>query len=474
MTSRTTTFGPVELTRLLLGALLGLALVAPMLPADAVWGFQWLGFAPLAVQLGGAGLVGLAMWPAANRTIRERGARLLDGAPPAARSAGALAGFAALMAAFWRLRSRTLYGDGASTIDILSSGGPMMNWKEPLDRYVTARVFAALGPHGWTAADAIAAVSVTAGAIYLVAAWGLARSLAPERAERRWVLAFLLTTGAMQLFFGNVENYSLLGAGIALYLWTGSAYLRGRVPFALPCFVLACTSWIHLSAPWLGPTLAVLLVLRVLGDEDAASGAVRLRFRDGWLANGLTQGIGGTLAAAVPTGFALWLGSRVIGGGSGLSMGRFGGGDGKLWVPLTELTTPFEKFTMFSVAHFVAVANELALLAGPAAIVCLAWLALGRAGARMARREVVFLGSCVAMTLAYVFFFNPDMAVLNVGILNEWDLFSLPAPPIAALAGVLLTRVETDPERRGQAGLPAVVLAAVLSTAWILHNARVF
>lgn len=473
MTSRASTLGPVELTRLLLGALLGLALVAPMLPADAVWGFQWLGFAPLGVRLGGAVLVGLAMWPAANRTVRERGARLLDGAPPAALAIGALAGFAALVAGFWRLRSRTLYGDGASTIDILSSGGPMMNWKEPLDRYVTAHVFAALRPHGWTAADAIAAVSVTAGAVYVVASWGLARSLAPERAERRWVLAFLLTTGAMQLFFGNIENYSLLGAGIALYLWAGSAYLRGRVPFAVPCFVLAATSWIHLSAPWLGPTLAVLLALRVFGEEDA-QGGLALRLREGWVADGLKQGIGGTLAAAVPTAFALWLGARVIGAQDGLSMGRFGGGDGKLWVPLFEITTPFEKFTMFSLAHFVAVANELALLAGPAAIVCLAWLALGRSGARAARRDVVFLGSCVAMTLAYVFFFNPDMAVLNVGILNEWDLFSLPAPPIAALAGVLLTRVEPDPERRGQAGLPAVALAGVLSAAWILHNARVF
>ncbi|MBK7974003.1 MAG: hypothetical protein IPK07_12255 [Deltaproteobacteria bacterium] len=472
MRTRPTPLGPVELTRLLLGALLALALVAPMLPADAVWGIQWLGFAPLWVQLAGAGVVGVAMWPAANRWIRESGARLLERIPPAARGLLTLAGFAALVTAFWRLRSRTLYGDGASTIDILTSGGPTMNWKEPLDRFITAHVFRALRGHGWTAADAIAAVSVAAGAVYLVAVWGLARSLAATSGARRWVTAFLLTTGAMQLFFGNVENYSLLGAGIALYLWSGNAYLRGRVPFALPCFVLACTSWIHLSAPWLGPTLAVLLVLRVLGEE-AADGAWRARLREGWVADGLRQGLAGTVAAAIPTAFAVWLGSRVIGSEGGISMGRFGGGDGKLWVPLFEITSPFEKFTMFSLAHFVAVANEVALLAGPAAIVCLAWATLGRVGGRGRRREVIFLASCVAMTLAYVFFFNPDMAVLNVGILNEWDLFSLPAPPLAALAAVVLTQVETDPERRGQAGLPAVVLAAVLSAAWILHNARV-
>lgn len=107
-----------------------------------------------------------------------------------------------------------------------------------------------------------------------------------------------------------------------------------------------------------------------------------------------------------------WLGFAPLGT-------QLGDGDGRLWVPLFEINSPFEKFTMFSLAHFVAVANEVALLAGPAAIVCLAWLTLGGAGARLARREVVFLASCVAMTLAYIFFFNPDMAVLNVGILNE-------------------------------------------------------
>ncbi len=461
------------LARLLLALLLIGALASPALPVEAAWGILWIGSWP-AVARAVAGLVALlTLWPASNRWLRETAARSIDRLSPAARTVLALVAFAGLAVSFWLARSRTLYGDGESTISILTDGSPPWNWKEPLDRFITTHVYLFLNARfGFPPGESIAAVSCTAGLIWLTAVVGFVRSVAKDLHHRLWIAAFLLSLGTMQLFFGNIENYSLLGAGILLYLWAGNAYLEGRVPFAVPCFVLAVTSWIHLSAPWLGPTLVVIFVLRVFGEPGPPDTPVRLHLREGWLVDGLRQGIGGVVAAAIPTGLALWLGSHLMGSATGLTITRFGGGDGKLWVPLTRIETPFEKFTMFSAAHFAATLNELLLIAGPAFLVCIAALASLRPARRMLRRDVIFLASCVFMTGCYIFFFNPDMAVLNVGILNEWDLFSLPAPPLAALAGVLLTQVEKDADRRGQIALPAVTIGALLAAAWILHNAR--
>ncbi len=77
--------------------------------------------------------------------------------------------------------------------------------------------------------------------------------------------------------------------------------------------------------------------------------------------------------------------------------------------------------------------------------------------------------------MAYLLFFNPDLAFLKIGILNEWDLFSLAAFPLVALALHLWRLHPRADEVERIAALLVIIATSFLSTVpWILSNAKIF
>lgn len=106
---------------------------------------------------------------------------------------------------------------------------------------------------GWSVVFSYQVVSCIAGSLFIYALMRLAPRLAPTRA---WlVLAGAFSGGYMQLFFGDVENYTMTAALVACYVLAACRFLAGEVGLWLPTLVLAVAMCFHLEAAWLMPSL---------------------------------------------------------------------------------------------------------------------------------------------------------------------------------------------------------------------------
>jgi hypothetical protein len=450
-------------------ALLALHAFSDPRPPNHVWGvIGMLALHPAtrAALLGAAALVAT---PPLSRWL----ARALSRVKPLGRSVSAVppAAWIALLVAFaWLLRSQVLYGDGAATADQLVAG-ELINAKEPLDRLVTALVFrAGYRLTGWAPETAMALVSTLAGALFWAAVLrlGRLRPLADIGAASVWLLVGSI--GTVEVFFGHVENYALLTAGT---LWALTLALEATVdprrslyPASL---VTGLTLATHLSAAWLVLVLPTAWWHRHWGR--AAAGGTLHRRR--WPA--MREAALGAIVAFLPL-LIVMIGMAAGGTAlSGFSLTNFGGGDGKLFVPLFKVTTPYEVFTMFSAAHLRAIGNEL-LLVAPAGLLLALVAVLGRrSDGRRADAGTWVLLAAAAGLFAYAWTFNPDMMVANptFGPLNEWDLFAFEAVPLTLL-GLWSFHTAYDPgEERDGMLVAACAFSLVHTVPWLLFNAGV-
>jgi hypothetical protein len=370
-----------------------------------------------------------------------------------------------LLAVAWALRSRTFYGDGLATIDALHAG-QLINTKEPFDRLITAVVYR-LGhvAVGWDAGTAIALVSTLAGGVYWAAILRLTRRL-PLPCGQAWpVWGLLGTCGAVALFFGHVENYSLLAAGTlwSLTLAVEAAQDRSRSLLAA-ALATGATVATHLSAVWLAGALPVAWLWRWRAGGSGQGFPSRPALREGGLGAALAL-VPPAVAAVAVAAFGVPL--------AGFSLTTFGGGDGRLFVPLRGVETAYESFTLFSAPHLAAFGNEVLLVAPAGALLALAGGFGRRANGRRTDAGTWVLAAATGGALAYAFLFNPDMAAVapRLGALNEWDLFAFLAVPLTLL-GLWWLRTAMDPGRERDAlALGVLALSAAHTVPWLLLNA---
>jgi len=74
----------------------------------------------------------------------------------------------------------------------------------------------------------------------------------------KYLLIGVLSGGYMQLFFGDVENYTLVSVLLLLYFIVSWRFISGRHTIIVPVIVLATAITFHLLAGWLLPSLFVL------------------------------------------------------------------------------------------------------------------------------------------------------------------------------------------------------------------------
>ncbi len=463
---------PVRVLVTLCWIFLGLMLAAPHLPEEIAWGYFWIGnFSPWVRVVAFALLLALSL-PRLNRTVRRIFSAAVESLAHLTKRYGILLLCTCLFFISWWLASKTIYGDGGETMSLLKAG-QRINWREPLDRYFTARMYHFTHTlFGWGPRAAIAMVSCLAGIVYWMTAAALARLLGTSREDRTVIFLLLISMGAVQIFFGNIENYSLLGAGSMLYLYLGLRYLERGTGLVWACLALAVTSCIHLAAVWLLPTLPLLAIsgaFRFSHDETGYSFMIsRVRLRRLLLESGI-----GMLGVLLVFGGTFLLAIHHLDSWRNLSIAWFGGGDGRLWVPLFHPSTRFESFTMFSWEHLRALMNELLLICPIGLFLVVAYLLFSPGRVRRCDRQILFLGSCTLLYLAYMSLFNPDMAVFaHPGILNEWDLFSVAAFPLVLLGTYLWARWEPDSWQKRYVSVLLVVLGAIHASAWILSNAK--
>jgi len=386
-----------------------------------------------------------------------------------------------LLVAFFRFPIvHTRWGDAFLIAKAIAWPDPTQrltySWQAPLDVFLHSQVW--LRGHEalrWKNAISVyRLLSPLAGGLYLLAVLWL---VAAEELAPGWLTFGLLTTlGLLQLFFGYIENYSFMAAGVLLYLWLGLAALAGKKPLWLAATVLAVTHATHPSTIILAPSLLYC------GWQLTKNSPKRNQLR---YANVLQIALPMLMVAA-----ATLLLMTV--GGHGLSAlfttDRPGGSDASFFVPLWTISSQWQHYTIFSWLHLRDFLNEQILVA-PVVLPSLLWLIgvtyggllihqWGRDKSSSTHAEthlslitdhsaniVNFLAIATLFYLLFVWVWNPDY-----GGQRDWDLFSPVALPAALWLLTLLPRVLPTRRYLLAGTIPLIMVQCLHTAAWIYQN----
>lgn len=255
---------------------------------------------------------------------------------------------------------------------------------EPLDFFLHLQAYR-LGHtlFSWTPPDAYAWLSCIAGVFYVLALWRISSLLLRDRPlERLTLFALLLTLGSIQLFFGYGESYTLVTLVAAWYAFFALRALQGgSLQFPSLCLLLAIP--LHAIALSLVPSWLYLLWRKKEWTMPAL-----LQRRLVWLP---------LLAAGTAAGLHLY--------------SSFYPYSLPLWHPAAE-----GQYSLFSLAHLMALFNEVLLLS-PFGLV---W-GLARAFDQRSTPVCGFLGWAVLGAGGLMFFHDAFLGG------RDWDLMSFPA-----------------------------------------------
>jgi hypothetical protein len=434
----------------------------PLLPADVLrgelWAFDHLRDTPLGVRLALAALLAAAAVPRLQALAAAWSTSAARRASRARRFCGlALAAAASLplLLALGGLRQRNYeLGDGAHLIQFVTlavhTHGFHVTYDEPLELFVHSILYRAL--HAWRAStvqDAYALLSALAGVGYvvvLVAFWR--RRVAGARCVACGT-ALVASAATAQLFFGYVENYTLVTLGVVAYAWLAARVLEGRSRLVVAAAVLGTCVSFHVLAGWLLPSLAYVAWVSTRRLEPQRR------------ARSLAAGAAALLAppaATVALLTALGVPLDAL-GTTHLAHLKF--------IFRTPPTSSAYHYPAFSGSHLRDLANEILLVSLPG-LLTIAGAAL--AGVRRdAWRDPLlrFLALGALFTHVFAATWNSE-----IGAYRDWDLFSITGLFDSLLGAYLL--LSYVPARADVAAVaaPVLVLAAALTGSWISSNAH--
>jgi hypothetical protein len=189
---------------------------------------------------------------------------------------GSLAWALVSMGLFFLLRNEFVNQDGrafaARFLADVPTKGAHITHDEMWELYIHSKFWLwTTMRYGWSVIQSYQFLSAIAGGVFVFL---LIRTCALVLPGNPLVLFLGIASGGfMQLFFGDVENYTMTAALILLYLLLALLHLKGRLPLVAPSAALAVAITFHLLAGFLLPSLAYLVW-----------GQVR---RDGWRSVGL-------------------------------------------------------------------------------------------------------------------------------------------------------------------------------------------
>jgi len=446
--------------------LLTLHLAASNLPEAWTWSLWPYTFLPPWLGWALALLVATLIIPAVSRAVAQTIHRVWQALP--ARQAqrrwfAAIALLAGLL--FWLARLRHLRWGDSYLLSVALSYPDLelrviYNWQAPFTVFLHQRLwqFVADPLLGWPVENVYATTSIICGIIFVYLLLTFAVQLGRTALESAVIAGLVLTTGSMQLFFGYVENYTLISLGLLITLFLGWRALHGEISLLWPVLGLSITNAFHPSTVFLWPGM-LLLSWRYWQRNNISA----------------TKCIAQTVLPPIIVGSSVL--ALMESGGHGLSaflgVDRPGGGDGIWFVPLFETTTEWQRYTMFSVAHIMDWLN-IHLLISPFGLVVIG-LTLMMVSQRnpsifktSAQKDFAqFLGLTAAMYILLTWLWNPDY-----GGRKDWDLFAPSAFVYTLLAGYLLTRFVIDKEQLRYISLFIILVSLLHTGAWIFVNTQ--
>jgi len=340
----------------------------------------------------------------------------------------------AAIAVFYALRNEFINPDGQAFSsrwpDIFARRGIIASHDEILEFLLHSKVWLwTRDAWGWDINHVYHVTSSLAGGVFVFGLFWLARTMI---ARGRALFVLLVFSGAwVQLFFGDVENYTYVNLVLFLHAFAGLAYLSGRVGLWLPSMLFALAVCFHLLAAWLGLSLVYLFWL-----EYRARGP-----------RGVVLSAASMLLVIVVVVLYAQLG--------GLHFSRFYRSHA-----VQAVRRSSQYFSSMSPKYLVATTSLWILLCpGLLLLPLLALFGRIRRSPSNCFLGILFLGS----VLFGVFW------RAQIGILNDWNLFA-----VIGLAGSLFVWKIYVEEQDVAALRPSTGLFLVLSSyhsyAWIVYN----
>ena len=289
---------------------------------------------------------------------------------------------------FWFFRAKTyLLGDGQLRgAEIVA--GRKFSVTEPLDFYLHALVYRFLKLDEYLVYSLI---SCLAGALFVFLVLLLSHPLGKESKERVFAFVILVSMGSVQLFFGYIESYSLVYAGMIAYFLLSFLYLKGRCGLFFPSLALLTSISLHLSAVYLLPSLIYLHLAN--SPKEKKQFSFKKILNVSFIV--LLVGVGLIILSDKnphPASVTTYL------------------------MPLTGNESA--SYSLFSGAHLVDVINEQLLLS-PAGIVLFTIVIIFSGKINFKDQVVTFFMIVTLFSFMFAFLTDPEL-----GYARDWDLFS--------------------------------------------------
>ncbi len=436
---------PVSLKPTVIAAIfLGLHVLPLFWRPNPLWGVDFLFYLPTTVQALFVLLAVLLFVPGFRRQVRATAATLpfsLSGRSRRVLVTRTLLLFIAVAAFIAFSSARHFLGDGYHVLEKLDADTWHDAYRAPFT-YAVIGTLHRLGSALWeTAENTYRVYSYVSGTLYVLISFPVAAVLGKDDLEKSIVLAFLLTTGYIQQFFGYVENYAVYLPGLLIYIFLGLRNLEQRMPLFVPALALGMLVSFHRVLAIIGPSLLFLAY------DD-------FRRRQDSISTGRNILVTAAALCCVPLSTALFL--TLSGVGFEAFFGRTGSGE---FLPLFREPGFYAQYRMFSFPHLVDFVNLL-LLSAPAA--CLALFLM--------RKEILgrhaFLVLCAIVPLFFTL-----IAKANIGAFRDWDVLSLPALPLTLLAAAAFLERIPNREQRFHSAFLVCGAAGLHTVLWIGLNA---
>ena len=166
-----------------------------------------------------------------------------------------------LVTVFFLLRNRFINYDGQMFAEKFARDVPLhgahVTHDEMWELYLHSRFwFYTNRLFGWSVELSYQVLSSVAGGAFILMLMYYCSVIFSERP----VLAFVVCVsgGYMQLFFGDVENYTMTVMLIMAYFLASTLYIKGRANIIIPSVILATALTFHLLSGFLIPSLLIL------------------------------------------------------------------------------------------------------------------------------------------------------------------------------------------------------------------------
>ena len=347
---------------------------------------------------------------------------------------------------FGLLREQTYHGDALLKLELLATESLATDpyvWKEPLDAFLAHTTSSLVVSIGQPPETAVALLSILAGVLFVWSALYLARLLGRSAWTGAVILVALLATGSSQLWFGHIENYSLVTAVSFYATALAIGTLRGGLPLWPVGLAAGAALSLHPQAAFTLPALLLLLE------------------RERWPRQIAVLFLTGLIVPLLTTSLLILVGGVTLPWVAPLA-GEGYGGDTQLFWTFSQALAPHRLWQALNNLWLLVPLFPFWLIAGLWALVD-----------RQTRRDRVlrYLAVLTAGLLFYFFAFQNDLPRWR-----DWDLYAIAGPAFTLWGVYAWLELMAVSDRRHDWMWPflttGLVFASLIVAAWIGVNAR--